>query len=70
MPRLGPMELVIILLIVVLLFGGRKIPEIARGLGKGIRDFKSALGGHDSVDPADPKNAKKLEDAGEGAPKA
>ena len=70
MPRLGPMELVIILLIVVLLFGGRKIPEIARGLGKGIRDFKSALGGNDSVDTTDPKNAKKLEDVGEGGPKA
>ena len=43
--RLGPMELVIILLIVILLFGGKKIPEIAKGLGKGIRDFKSSLAG-------------------------
>ncbi len=43
--RLGPMELVIILLIVILLFGGKKIPEIAKGLGKGIRDFKSSMSG-------------------------
>lgn len=43
MPNLGPTELIIILLIVVLLFGARKIPEIAKGLGKGIRDFKGAL---------------------------
>jgi sec-independent protein translocase protein TatA len=43
--RLGPMELVIILLIVILLFGGKKIPEIAKGLGKGIRDFKSSMAG-------------------------
>jgi sec-independent protein translocase protein TatA len=43
MPNLGPTELIIILLIVVLLFGARKIPEIAKGLGKGIRDFKSAV---------------------------
>lgn len=40
---IGPMELIIILLIVILLFGGKKIPEIAKGLGKGIRDFKSSL---------------------------
>lgn len=43
--RLGPMELILIFLIVVLLFGSKKIPEIAKGLGKGIRDFKSSLGG-------------------------
>ena len=37
---IGPQELVIVLLIVVVLFGGRKIPEIMRGLGQGIREFK------------------------------
>ncbi len=42
---LGPMELIIILLIVILLFGGKKIPEIAKGLGKGIRDFKTSMAG-------------------------
>lgn len=52
---LGPMELVIILLIVILLFGGRKIPEIAKGLGKGIRDFKSSMAGNaDAEDEAKP----------------
>ena len=38
----GGYEIIIIVLVVVLLFGGRKIPELARGLGKGIRDFKKA----------------------------
>ena len=38
----GAQELIIIFLIVLLLFGGKKIPEIAKGLGKGIREFKSA----------------------------
>lgn len=37
----GP-ELIIILFVVLLLFGGRKIPELMRGLGKGIREFNSA----------------------------
>jgi len=38
-------ELLIILAIVVLLFGARRIPEVARGLGEGIRGFRSALKG-------------------------
>ena len=38
----GPLELLIIFVIVLVLFGAKRIPEIARGLGKGIREFKSA----------------------------
>ena len=39
---LGVREMILILAIVLLLFGGRKIPELFRGIGKGIRDFKDA----------------------------
>ena len=42
MMGLGYGELLLIFLIVFLIFGGRKIPEIARGLGRGIREFKKA----------------------------
>lgn len=38
---LGTTELVVILVVVLLLFGGRKIPEFMKGLGKGIREFKN-----------------------------
>jgi sec-independent protein translocase protein TatA len=38
----GGMEWILIILVVVLLFGARKIPELARGLGQGIREFKKA----------------------------
>lgn len=38
----GGMEWIIILVVVLLLFGGKKIPELAKGLGKGIREFNSA----------------------------
>ena len=37
---LGPWEIVLILLVVILIFGGKKIPELARGLGKSLREFK------------------------------
>jgi sec-independent protein translocase protein TatA len=43
MPSLGFPELLVILGVAVLLFGGKKIPELAKGLGEGIRHFKTAL---------------------------
>ncbi|HXI00307.1 MAG TPA: twin-arginine translocase TatA/TatE family subunit [Sphingobacteriaceae bacterium] len=39
---LGAPEIIIILVIVLLLFGGRKIPELMRGLGRGVKEFKEA----------------------------
>ena len=44
---LGAGELVVILVIVLLLFGGKKIPELMKGLGKGMKDFKDASKGED-----------------------
>lgn len=46
--KLGPWELILILAIVLVIFGGRKIPEIARGLGEGIRNFKDSMRGGES----------------------
>jgi sec-independent protein translocase protein TatA len=43
MPTLGVPELMVILGIAVLMFGGRKIPEVAKGLGQGLREFKQAM---------------------------
>ena len=42
MGKLGLTEILVILVIVVLLFGGRKIPELMKGLGTGIKEFKNA----------------------------
>jgi sec-independent protein translocase protein TatA len=54
----GIQELLVILLIVVFLFGARKIPEIARGLGEGIRGFRSSLKGKDENADEPQKNSE------------
>lgn len=51
--RVGPMELVLVLLIVVIVFGVGKLPEVGSALGKGIRDFKKGLNDEDK--PEAPK---------------
>ncbi|MBQ6269844.1 MAG: twin-arginine translocase TatA/TatE family subunit [Bacteroidetes bacterium] len=50
MGSLGPMEIVLIILVVVLLFGAKKIPELMRGLGSGIKEFKKASSDLDKED--------------------
>ena len=37
---LGPWEIVLVVLVIIILFGGKKIPELARGLGKGLQEFR------------------------------
>ena len=49
----GIPELVLVFVILLLIFGGRKIPELARGLGQGIRQFKDSLQGRDADAPED-----------------
>nr|WP_321267815.1 twin-arginine translocase TatA/TatE family subunit [uncultured Sulfurimonas sp.] len=63
----GGQELLIILAIVVLLFGAKKIPELAKGLGKGIKNFKSEMKESDEVEVASSEAPKKVEDAQEVA---
>mgnify|MGYP002629027626 CR=1 FL=1 len=51
---LGPTEIIVILVIVLLLFGGRKIPELMKGIGKGINEFKKgAKEGEDEISKKD-----------------
>ena len=47
---LGPTELIIILIIVLVIFGAKKLPEIGSGLGKGITNFKKAVKDQESLD--------------------
>lgn len=49
MGKIGVTEIILILLVLVLLFGGRKIPELFKGIGQGLKEFKKAS----KYDPAD-----------------
>jgi sec-independent protein translocase protein TatA len=42
MGKIGPLEIILILVVVVLLFGGRKIPELMKGIGQGLKEFRKA----------------------------
>jgi sec-independent protein translocase protein TatA len=57
---LGTQELIIILGIALFIFGAKKLPEIGKGLGKSIREFKSSVSGEDEKeDPTKPKEINK-----------
>ncbi len=56
MPNLGTWEIVLIVALVLVLFGAKKIPDFAQGLGKGIKEFKRALKGDDADSLDDKKN--------------
>lgn len=52
--NLGWQEILLILLIVLLLFGARKVPELARSLGKGVKEFKKGI---NDIEPDETKSA-------------
>ena len=49
--RLGTGEIILIAIVVLLLFGGKKIPELMRGLGKGVKSFKDGMNGKEEEAP-------------------
>ena len=65
---LGPGELVLILLIVLIIFGAGKLPQIGDALGKGIRNFKSSASGEEDIDVAPKPQQTSLPPASTTAP--
>lgn len=51
---IGVQELLLLALIILLIFGGRKIPELMKGIGKGVRSFKEGMNENESTDTAKP----------------
>lgn len=54
---LGVPELVLILVIVVVMFGARRLPELGKGIGEAMRNFKKSVNSSDEIDVTPPKNA-------------
>jgi sec-independent protein translocase protein TatA len=57
LPNLGFTEILILLLILVLFFGAKRIPEIGQSIGKGIKEFKRGLKDETKVEPSEPADA-------------
>ena len=47
---LGTWEIILIVLVILLIFGGKKIPELMRGIGKGVRSFKDGMNGKEDLE--------------------
>jgi sec-independent protein translocase protein TatA len=62
MPNVGPLELAIVLIIALVVFGPKRLPELGKSVGRGIREFKGAISGdHDEDD--EPQAQAKIESA-------
>jgi sec-independent protein translocase protein TatA len=55
MPNVGPLELVVVLIIALIVFGPKRLPELGRSLGKGIREFRGSVSGDSKDDDDDPE---------------
>jgi sec-independent protein translocase protein TatA len=53
MPNIGPLEIVLILIVALVIFGPKRLPELGRSAGKGIREFKNSVTGKDDDDDDD-----------------
>lgn len=58
MPNIGPMELIIVLIIALVIIGPKKLPDVGRSMGRGMREFKSAVTGDDKDDAPELTQAK------------
>jgi sec-independent protein translocase protein TatA len=67
MPNVGPMELAIVLVIALIVLGPKRLPEVGRSLGRGIREFKDSIGG-DSAQTAATATTAPPEPAQPGEP--
>jgi sec-independent protein translocase protein TatA len=59
MPNIGPLEIAIVLIIVLVVFGPKRLPELGKSVGEGIKGFRGAMtGDHDDDDDVDKKKAE------------
>jgi sec-independent protein translocase protein TatA len=68
MPTPGPLELVIILVVVLVIFGPKRLPDLGRSLGKGMREFKDSVTGKDDKLEIPDQSSEKPEPTAAGTP--
>jgi len=51
MPNVGPLELIVVLIIALIVLGPKRLPEVGRSVGKGMREFKDAISGENEEEP-------------------
>jgi sec-independent protein translocase protein TatA len=62
MPNVGPLELIVVLIIALVIFGPKRLPELGRSLGRGIREFRGSLSS-DSKDEDDDEERRAIEES-------
>jgi sec-independent protein translocase protein TatA len=60
-PNIGPLELAVVLIIALVIFGPKRLPELGKSMGKGIREFKSSIAGEDEDDDDEERKPPELE---------
>ena len=60
MPNIGPLEIAVVLIIVLIIFGPKRLPELGQSMGRGIREFKNSISGDKDKDSPE-ENRRELE---------
>jgi len=63
MPNIGPMEILIVLIVALVIFGPKRIPELGRSVGNGIREFRGTVSGEQAAIAPEPKPVAKADEA-------
>jgi sec-independent protein translocase protein TatA len=69
MPNIGPLEIAVVLIIVLIIFGPKRLPELGQSMGRGIREFRNSISGDKDKDSPDEKR-RELQASESGAPEA
>ncbi len=70
MPNVGPLEIAVVLIIVLIIFGPKRLPELGQSMGRGIREFKNSISGDSSDDKESPEEKRRELEASQAAPSA